>query len=149
MDHEHQSLLAPTPEVLGQLTASDINFSIVRPIAHKYARLKNMAVVYACLVVRSHFLAECENDLANAGVMQTRAALCEILAMKLLTRFASNHITLVAVLTTRWNPLAGAPVEVVDQVRLAVGGDSRELDSIHSALEVWLDVCVCFMVCLK
>ncbi|KAF8072069.1 receptor-activated Ca2+-permeable cation channel [Lyophyllum atratum] len=159
-DYEHQGLLAPTPEFLAsvkvfplipslkkdvvvdsalsweQLTASDINFSIVRPIVHKYARLKNMAVVYACLVVRSYFLSESENDLANAGVVRSRATLCEILAMKLMSRFASNHIKLVAVLTTRWNPLAGATSEIVDQVRHSVGGNDGDMDSAQSALEM-------------
>ncbi|KAF5381962.1 hypothetical protein D9615_004249 [Tricholomella constricta] len=162
MDHEHQGLLAPTPEFLAsvkvfplipslkkdvirtignalsweQLTASDINFTIVRPIVQKYARLKNMAVVYACLVVRQYFLSQSEGDLANAGVMQSRATLCEILAMKLLSRFASNHIQLVAVLTTRWNPLAGATSEIVEQVSQAVGGDEGDMDSAQSALEM-------------
>ncbi|GLB40556.1 putative receptor-activated Ca2 -permeable cation channel [Lyophyllum shimeji] len=161
-DYEHQGLLAPTPEFLAtvkvfplipslkkdvvktidsalsweQLTASDVNFTIVRPIVHKYARLKNMAVVYACLVVRSYFLSESERDLANAGVVRSRATLCEILAMKLLTRFASNNIQLVAVLTTRWNPLAGATSEIVDQVSQAVGGTDAEMDSAQSALEM-------------
>ncbi|KAG6849726.1 hypothetical protein H0H93_005929 [Arthromyces matolae] len=150
-DHEHQTLLGPTPEALRSvkvfplipslkkdiiLTASDINFSIVRPIVQKYARLKNMSVVYVCLVVRSYFLSASEQDLANANVMLSRAILCEILAMKLLGRFASNHIQLVAVLTTRWNPLAGATAEVVDEVRLAVHGNEFELESTMSALEV-------------
>ncbi|KAG6841472.1 hypothetical protein C0991_010660 [Blastosporella zonata] len=62
--------------------------------------------------------------------------LCEILAMKLLGHFASNHIQLVAVLTTRWNPLAGATSEIVDEVNLAVGGNEDQLDSAQSALEV-------------
>ncbi|KAF9466490.1 receptor-activated Ca2+-permeable cation channel [Collybia nuda] len=162
MDREHQSLLAPSPEFLAsvkvfplipslkkdviktidstlswdQLTASDINFSIVRPIVAKYARLKNMAVVYACLVVRSYFLSESESDLAYAGVMQSRATLCEILAMKLLSRFASNHIQLVAVLTTRWNPLAGAAFEIVEQVKHSLGGDEEDMDAPQSALEM-------------
>jgi hypothetical protein len=75
-----------------QLTASDINFSIVRPIVLKYAKLKNMAVVYACLVVRvpqvyttcsisrlfcarqAYFLEESEDDLAYAGVMLSRVS---------------------------------------------------------------------------
>ncbi|KAG6833377.1 hypothetical protein H0H87_007994 [Tephrocybe sp. NHM501043] len=107
--------------------------NIVRPIVQKYARLKNMATVYACLVVRSYFLSACEVDLAYAGVMYSRAMLCEILAMKLLSHFASNDIQLVAVLTTPWNPLAGATSEIVDQVRLAVGGKEDEL--AQSALE--------------
>jgi hypothetical protein len=95
-----------------------------------------MAVVYACLVVRSYFLAECDSDLAYASVMQSRASLCEILAMKLLNRFASNHIVLVAVLMTRWNPLAGATYDIVDQVKISLGqaGDS-DMDSPDSALE--------------
>lgn len=95
-----------------------------------------MAVVYACLVVRSYFLAESEVDLVYAGVMLSRATLCEILAMKLLGRFATNHIQLVAVLSTSWSPLAGAPLEVIEEVRRAVGGDDDDMDSPQSALEV-------------
>ena len=83
-----------------------------------------MAVVYACLVVRSYFLAESDSELAYAGVMQSRATLCEILAMKLLSRFASNHIVLVAVLMTRWNPLAGATYDIVDQVKISLGQEN-------------------------
>jgi len=88
--------------------------------------------------VRSYFLAESDLDLAYSGVMQSRATLCEILAMKLLNRFASNHIMLVAVLTTRWNPLAGATYDIVDQVKIALGheDDEDDMDSPHSALEV-------------
>ncbi|KAJ7284865.1 receptor-activated Ca2+-permeable cation channel [Mycena rebaudengoi] len=165
MDHEANqstaSLLAPSPEFLAtvkvfplipaikrdaiktidvaltwdQLTASDINFSIVRPIVLKYAKLKNMAVVYACLVNRGYFLEEAEEDLAYAGVMQSRATLCEILAMKLLSHFASNHITLVAVLTTSWSPLAGASPEVVEEVKQVLGNNAN-LNDAQSALEM-------------
>ncbi|CAA7265534.1 unnamed protein product [Cyclocybe aegerita] len=155
MDPEQQTLLAPTPENLAsvkvfplipalkrdvtntidsalsweQLTAADINFSIVRPIVNKYARLRNMAVVYACLVVRSYFLAETETDLAFAGVMLSRANLCEILAMKLLSRFANNYIQLVAVLTTSWNPLAGATPQVIQEVKSILNAHEDDIDS--------------------
>ncbi|KAJ7158913.1 receptor-activated Ca2+-permeable cation channel [Mycena filopes] len=164
MDHLEQqtaALLAPSPEFLAtvpvfplipalkkdvqktidsaltwdQLTASDINFSIVRPIVLKYAKLKNMAVVYACLVNRAYFLEESEEDLAYAGVMLSRATLCEILAMKLLSHFASNHITLVAVLTTSWSPLAGATPEVVQEVKQVLGSNANVNDA-QSALEM-------------
>jgi len=67
----------------------------VRPLVFKYARLENMAVVYACLVVRSYFLAESELNLAYSGVNFSRATLCEIMAMKLLGHFASDRIQLV------------------------------------------------------
>uniref|UniRef100_D8Q4C4 Polycystin cation channel PKD1/PKD2 domain-containing protein n=1 Tax=Schizophyllum commune (strain H4-8 / FGSC 9210) TaxID=578458 RepID=D8Q4C4_SCHCM len=118
-----------------QLTASDVNFTIVRPIVLKYAKLKNLAVVYACLVVRSYFLGESEVNLAYAGVMTSRAMLCEILAMKLQSHFASNHIELVAVLTTTWSPLAGASNAVIDQVRDAYGGEDGDAPE-KSALEM-------------
>lgn len=95
-----------------------------------------MAVVYACLVVRSYFLAESETDMAYAGVMLSRATLCEILAMKLLSHFASNYIQLVAVLTTSWNPLAGATPEIVEQVKNSLGGDEDDVNYPQSALEV-------------
>ncbi|KAF4614239.1 hypothetical protein D9613_007732 [Agrocybe pediades] len=119
-----------------QLTAADINFSIVRPIVNRYARLKNIAVVYACLVVRSYFLAEAETDLAFAGVMFARASLCEILAMKLLSRFAKNYLQLVAVLTTTWNPLAGAPPHVVEEVKQMLHARDDDMDSAQSAIEM-------------
>jgi hypothetical protein len=93
-------------------------------------------VVYVCLVVRTYFLSEAESDLAYSGVMLARANLCEILAIKLLARFASNHIQLVAVLTTEWHPLAGAPPEVVGEIKKVVGDDEDAINCPQSALEV-------------
>ncbi|TCD67162.1 hypothetical protein EIP91_000447 [Steccherinum ochraceum] len=117
-----------------QLTASDINFAIVRPIVFKYARLNNLAVVYACFVVRSHFLSEAAENLAYSGVMVSRASLCEILAMKLLNHFASNEVQLVSCLTASWSPLMGAPSEVMGEVRDIVGND--DLHDPQCALEM-------------
>ncbi|KIK59794.1 hypothetical protein GYMLUDRAFT_44251 [Collybiopsis luxurians FD-317 M1] len=119
-----------------QLTASDINFSIVRPIVFKFARLNNLSIVYACLVVRSYFLRESENDLAHAGVNRSRANLCELLAMKLLSHFAEDHMRLVAVLTTSWNPLAGATAHFVGEVQRVLRCDEYDLNHPQSALEI-------------
>ncbi|PPR00897.1 hypothetical protein CVT24_000382 [Panaeolus cyanescens] len=119
-----------------QLTAADINFSIVRPIVKKYAQLHNMAVVYVCLVVRSYFLTQAETDLAFAGVMMARANLCELLAIKLLSRFASQYYQLVAVLTTAWNPLAGATSGVVEEVKQNLNAHDDDINSAQSALEM-------------
>lgn len=91
-----------------------------------------MAVVYACLVVRSYFIAQ--DDLAYAGVNTTRANLCEILAIKLLSSFASNYLQLVAVLTTSWNPLTGANQAITDEVRRVLGGS--DINYPQSALEM-------------
>ncbi|TFY62593.1 hypothetical protein EVJ58_g3769 [Rhodofomes roseus] len=117
-----------------QLTASDINFAVVRPLVFKYAKLDNMAVVYACFVVRAHFLSEAAEDLAYSGVMYSRASLCEILAMKLLGTFASTKMRLVAALTATWSPLAGAPPDVVQEVKSIMGTD--EQDDPQCALEL-------------
>ncbi|TFK83312.1 hypothetical protein K466DRAFT_665921 [Polyporus arcularius HHB13444] len=106
-----------------QLTASDINFAIIRPLVFKYAKLDNLAVVYACFVVRSHFLSEAEENLAYSGVLLSRAAVCEIMAMKLLGTFASSPLRVATVLTASWNPLAGAPEQVINDVRNMVGED--------------------------
>ncbi|EAU85471.1 hypothetical protein CC1G_06372 [Coprinopsis cinerea okayama7 len=120
-----------------QLTAADINFSIVRPLVNKYARLRNISVVYACLVVRQYFLTESEAELAYAGVMVSRASLCEILAIKLLGRFATHYIQLVAVLTTSWNPLAGASQQVVEEVKMNMGSKDNDIGpAVHSAIEM-------------
>ncbi|OBZ72477.1 hypothetical protein A0H81_07646 [Grifola frondosa] len=150
MDEEQSTtLLSPTPEYLAsikvfplipsikkdvakdidtaltweQLTASDINFAVVRPLVFKYAKLENMAVVYACFVVRSHFLSEAAENLAYSGVLLSRANLCEILATKLLGTFASSQLRVAAVLTASWNPLAGAPAEIIEEVKGIVGED--------------------------
>ncbi|KAF7312239.1 hypothetical protein MIND_00236900 [Mycena indigotica] len=161
MDHEdqHQPLLAPTDlasipvyplipairkDVIetidsalswDQLTAADVNFAIVRPLVLKYARLKNMASVYACLVNRAYFLGESENNLAYAGVMLSRATFCEILAMKLMGHFASNRLSLAAVLTTAWSPLSGASAQVVEEVKQVLGSKANVNDG-QSALEM-------------
>ncbi|EKM58418.1 uncharacterized protein PHACADRAFT_90851 [Phanerochaete carnosa HHB-10118-sp] len=158
-EEQSDQLLAPTPEYLAsvkvfplipnikkdvmvysalswdQLTASDINFAIIRPLVFKYAKLENTAVVYACFVVRSHFLSEVSAHLAYSGLMLTRAHVCEILAMKLLACFSSNELQLASTLTASWNPLAGAPAEVILDVRDAVGGDGQ-LSDPQCALEM-------------
>ena len=95
----------------------------------KYAKLDNMSVVYACFVVRSHFLSEATN-LAYSGVMLARASLCEILAMKLLGRFSANSLQLAATLTASWNPLAGAPTDVILDVREAAQFFHIEIDRL-------------------
>lgn len=130
-----------------QLTASDVNFAIVRPIVFKYAKLDNMATVYACLVVRSHFLAQAEEELAYSGVMLSRANFCEILAMKLLTRFSSDKIRLATVLTASWNPLTGAPEHVLHEIRENSGVNEEELGDPQCALEVGYLFYICLANC--
>ncbi|KAJ3573131.1 hypothetical protein NP233_g2623 [Leucocoprinus birnbaumii] len=117
-----------------QLNASDIKYAVVRPLVIKYARLRNMAVVYACLVVRSYFQAQAAVNLAFEALMQSRASMCELLAMKLVGRFASNHMQLLAALTTAWSPLAGASPAVVEEVKSVIS--KNDIETAHTALEM-------------
>jgi hypothetical protein len=122
-----------------------VNFAVVRPLVFKYARLRNPAIVYVCLVVRSHFISIAEQDLAFSAVSFSRAILCEILAKKLVHHFATNQIELVSVLTTGWSPLAGASDEVIEDVRNIRGNKKDgDVDDLQSALEVSHLPCIHF-----
>ena len=77
--------------------------------------------------------------MAYTGVMVARADMCEILATKLLSRFSSSKIQLASVLMTSWDPLAGAPQQVFEEVKVLLGGDDDEMNNPQCALEVSLD----------
>jgi len=74
--------------------------------------------------------------MAYTGVMLARADMCEILATKLLSRFSSSKIQLASVLMTGWDPLAGAPPAVFEEVRMFFGGHENEMNNPQCALEV-------------
>jgi len=125
------------PFSFSQLTASDVHFTIIKPLIVKYAGLKNLALVYSCLVVRSHFLRVAEDSLAHFNLNNSRAMMCELLAIKFIRYFGSNRIELVAVLTHGWNPLSGAPYQVVEQVKTIVFLKiNEEIIQLTSALEM-------------
>ncbi|KAG9039905.1 hypothetical protein FRB95_004377 [Tulasnella sp. JGI-2019a] len=116
-----------------QLNAPDVNFSVVKPMVAMYSRIRNKAVIYAFLVVRSHFINSADNDLAFATLFLARAAFCELVAIKLLREFA--NFDLVIVCTTPWNALQGAPEDMMRSIRKEVGDDDLESDPM-SALEI-------------
>ncbi|KAJ1307296.1 hypothetical protein OPQ81_001406 [Rhizoctonia solani] len=121
-----------------QLNAVDVNYSIFRPLVFKYARLRNFSIVYACLVVRTHFINSASQDLAFAPLKLTRADACELLALKLLRRFTGNSdnpIDLFSVLTVGWHPLQGCPDSCMSDIREIVGEDVKHGERI-SALEI-------------
>lgn len=132
-----QLLMDTAPPITRQLTASDVNFTIVRPLVLKYGRLRNLALVYACLVVRAHFRRLAEDNLAHSNLNHSRSLMCELLAMKCLRLFATNYFELAAVLTHSWNPLTGAPPESVRLIKKTLAiRRSDDVDILSSALEV-------------
>jgi hypothetical protein len=105
----------------------------------KYSSLRNLAIVYSCFVVRRHFLQLSNQDLSHSNLNNSRAMLCELLAVKFLRHFANDKIQLAAVLTRSWNPVTGAPARAVDDIKKFVSlKDSEELTQSNSALEVAL-----------
>lgn len=109
---------------------------MVRPLVFKYAGLNNLAVVFAFLVTRAHFISSAQEDMAYAHLKHSQASMCELMASKLLKHFASSPIQLVAALTVNWNPLAGAPENVKAAVRKEMGAQDDDLDEPASAIEI-------------
>ncbi|PWN53876.1 hypothetical protein IE53DRAFT_90894 [Violaceomyces palustris] len=101
-----------------ELTSVDLNFSIVRPLALKYSNYRSLAILYCLLLNRIHFQREASRDLAFQSVNTTRAALCELLSIKLLRTFSSDGLELVTALTASFHPLSGADDQVLSEFDL-------------------------------
>lgn len=99
--------LSPHPLTFARRLASpSCDYALVKPLTTLLARSHHRALPFALLLVRVHFLERADDDLAFQGVNTTRAALCELLATKLLSLFDPlNELPLV--LTTRFNAFEG------------------------------------------
>ncbi len=118
-----------------ELTSVDLNYALVRPLAVKYARLRSLAVVYACLFVRMHFLREAQRDIAFQQVNQSRAMLCELLAIKLIRTFSADGLELVTALTVSFHPFVGLneqdEEEGEDGHKGSVGEEEEEEEDVN------------------
>ena len=128
--HEIASVI-DTPLTYEQLKTPSINFSIVRPLGIKLSKGERPAasLIYCLLINRQQFLNEAEANLAFCGVTTTRADLCELLALKLLSAFgtSSGNLELLHVLTASFNPFMGATEEMFVEDEGVVG---EELEGI-------------------
>ncbi|KAM0788384.1 hypothetical protein ACM66B_001522 [Microbotryomycetes sp. NB124-2] len=112
---EVQTIL-DTPLTYEQLRQPTINFSVVRPLSLKLSRGGQRpppALIYSLLVCRVHFLDVASDDLAFAALNTSRADLCELLAIKLLSAYGTAPVSLelLHILTTPFNPMHGATVD--------------------------------------
>ncbi|UZJ56338.1 hypothetical protein CBS101457_005658 [Exobasidium rhododendri] len=96
-----------------ELTSLDLNYSIVRPLALKYSQYENLSILFILLVNRIQFQRDADRDLALQNVNQTRASLCELLAMKLLRTFSRNGLELITALTYPFSPFQGADESMI------------------------------------
>jgi len=83
-----------------------LNGFTFRPLYDRYSAPRNMSVVFCCLITRVHFLRD--RNLSTQPISQSRAALCEILAIRLLQDWAENTMDLATVMTTSWLVFSGA-----------------------------------------
>lgn len=97
-----------------------------------YSRVRNKSIIYAFLVVRTHYMTSAADDLAFSSLLLSRAAFCELMAIKLLREFSG--FDLVIVCTTQWNALQGAPDVLARSIRKEVADD--DLEETISAVEV-------------
>lgn len=101
-----------TPQILKrsrQLTAPDLTYTLVRPLAEKYLALQrdgNLSITFCCLINRVRFLRD--DNLATATLSCSRAHLCEILAIRIFRENANSILLLTVALTTSWHVWSGA-----------------------------------------
>lgn len=95
--------------------------------------MRNMSVVFCFLLNRVHFLRD--NNLSSMPLSHSRAALCELMAIKLLRVWAESTMELATVLTTSWGIFAGAGPEVLEKVDESYG-DVDTNERVGNAIEM-------------
>ncbi|KAH9983891.1 hypothetical protein BJV74DRAFT_946355 [Russula compacta] len=107
-----------TPLTYEALTAPDLTYTLVRPLAEKYRNLQdqgNKSVVFCLLLNRVHFIRD--DNLTTSTLSCTRAHLCEILAIRCLREYGDNLLDLVVVAITSWPVYSGADPVTVNLAR--------------------------------
>ncbi|KAG9050438.1 hypothetical protein FS837_005511 [Tulasnella sp. UAMH 9824] len=123
-----------TPLTYDSLTGPDLTYSLVQPLYDKYSRMRNMSVVFCFLLNRVHFLRD--TNLSSMPLSQSRAALCELMAIKLLRDWAESTMELATVMTTSWCIFSGAGPEVLDKATDESYGDMDTNERIGNAIEM-------------
>ncbi len=103
---------------LDQLRDVRINVSVVRPLVDKLYNLDDISIVYCLLVNRTQFLDEQAHLQNRQNVYFTRAALCELIATRILRRFNEDNdgpeglLVLAHILVAGFEPFQNAPDEI-------------------------------------
>lgn len=119
-----------------QLTAPDLTYTLVRPLEDKYntiQRAGNKSVVFSFLINRIYFLRG-KNNLTNGPLSLSRAALCELLAIRVLRDNGNSVLDLVRTLTISWPVWSGADALVLAQARQLRDDDLE--DHVGNAIEL-------------
>ena len=114
------------------LCSPEIQFAIVQPLEAQMAQMENPAIVYVLLLVRLQFLRERDSALASSSLNETRAHLCELLAIKLLRHQATvakggaaGLLAMARALVGGLHAFQGAKEDVLERIKQTEGYASR------------------------
>ncbi|UQC80658.1 nonselective cation channel, partial [Colletotrichum lupini] len=103
---------------LEQLRDVRINIAVVRPLVDKLYELDDISIVYCLLVNRAQFLYEQSHLNNRQNVNYSRAALCELVATRILRRFSEDNegpdglVLLAHILVAGFEPFQMAPAGI-------------------------------------
>ncbi|KAJ7446684.1 receptor-activated Ca2+-permeable cation channel [Mycena latifolia] len=126
-----------TPLTYEALTAPDLTYTLIHPLLEKYCQLQrahsNLSIVFCLLLNRVHFIRD--DNTSTASLSQSRASLCEILAIRTLRDYGNSMIDLTVILTTSWPVYSGAGEDVLAHGRQEVA-DFDEEERVGNAIEM-------------
>lgn len=123
-----------------QLRDMRINISVIRPLVDKLYELDDISIVYCLLVNRLQFLYEQVGNKNRQNVNFTRAALCELIAHRILRRFSEDNegldglLVLSHILVAGFEPFQNAPASIREAAQADTWTYSRTLPALEVAI---------------
>ncbi|KAK3687680.1 hypothetical protein B0T22DRAFT_377911 [Podospora appendiculata] len=132
------------PYTLDQLRAPHIDLRVVRPLADRLYNADDPSIVYCLLANRVQFLRSQSDEALYQTVNVARAAVCELIATRVLHRFHEEHddrpglLLLANVLVSGFDPFDAAPPTVRREGRAVIqqerGGHEFRLTALKLAI---------------
>ncbi|GJN91595.1 hypothetical protein Rhopal_004618-T1 [Rhodotorula paludigena] len=115
-----------------QMRSPEIQFAIIQPLEAMLAASNDPSIVYVLLLCRLQFIRERDSFLASSSLNETRAHLCELLAIKLLRHQATvakgpnqGILAMARALVGGFHAFQGASDEVIERIRQREGYSNR------------------------
>jgi len=118
------------------MTAPDLTYTLIRPLEEKYINIQrkgNFSVVFCLLLNIVHF--QRDQNLITSPLSKSRAALCEILAIRTLREYGDSTLELAFVTTTSWRVYSGADEEMLKRSMEELDIDDLE-EHVGNAIEM-------------
>lgn len=114
------------------MRSPEIVFNIIQPLEASLAESNDPSIVYVLLLNRLQFLRERDSTLASSSLNETRAHLCELLAIKLLRHQATaakggsaGLLAMSRAVVGGFHAFQGASEEVLERIKTKEGYASR------------------------